>query len=194
MARMKDNSKRSVILEASKMLFSHNGFYNTSISDIARETGLPIGSIYTYFRSKDQIISTIIEDGWEMIYGRLKDLMASAKTPLQKIQSIIDDFFPILLDDIDFINIILTETVTLTKIEDKAEKLTALIGELLSALPGTTNPAAAMSRKEVEIALMVYLLGILSATRLSRSSSLGLKKDDITQFLKSSLEKWLERD
>ena len=63
MARMKDETKRQSILESSKMLFSQKGFFNTSISNIVRETGFPVGTIYTYFKSKDEIVRSIVEEG-----------------------------------------------------------------------------------------------------------------------------------
>ena len=187
MARLKDENKRIIILQTAKMLYAHNGFYNTSIADIAKETGLPIGSIYTYFKSKDHIISTIVEEGWAILYDRLKEKLASNATAVDKLRSILDDYIPELLEDLDFINIILTETLAYTKIEDKMEKLTELIFQLLVQISDNGNIPAPLSRKDMETALAIYFLGILSTAKLTRAASVGIRKDDIIRFLKNSI-------
>lgn len=187
MARLKDENKRIIILQTAKMLYAHNGFYNTSIADISKETGLPIGSIYTYFKSKDHIISTIVEEGWNILYERLKEKVASNATPVDKLRSIIEDFIPELLEDLDFINIILTETLAFTRIEEKMEKLTELIFQLLITISESGNVPAPLTRKDMETALAIYFLGILSTAKLTRAASVGIRKDDIIRFLKNSI-------
>ncbi len=71
MSRTRDENKRIAILQASKMLFAQKGFFNTSIADIVRETGMTVGVIYTYFTSKDAIVRSIVEEGWAELYARL---------------------------------------------------------------------------------------------------------------------------
>lgn len=187
MARLKDENKKNVIVQTSKMLFAHNGFYNTSIADIAKESGLPIGSIYTYFKSKDQIISTIVEEGWTEVYTNLQACVSKSVTPQEKLRLIIEDFVPILLDDIDLVHIILTETLVYTKIEAKVEKLTDLIFSLLMDISIDKKPTT-LTRKDMETALIVYFLGIMNTAKLSRSSSIKVTKDEIVHFLKNSVE------
>ena len=61
MAREKDEGKRQAIMAAAKKLFAQEGFHGASISDMARETGLPVGSIYTYFENKEDLIRSVID-------------------------------------------------------------------------------------------------------------------------------------
>lgn len=188
MARLKDENKKNIIVQASKMLFAHNGFYNTSISDISKETGLPIGSIYTYFKSKDQIISTIVEEGWNEIYDKLQKSVSGIASPKEQLRYIIENFIPVLLNDSDFINIILTETLAYTRIEDKVEKLTDFIFRLLLSLSDESKVAAKLTKKDMETALIIYFLGILNTAKLARSSSISVNKEEIIHFLKNSVE------
>ena len=78
MAREKDENKRIAVLQSSKLLFSSKGFVNTSIADIVRETGMSVGTIYTYFKSKDEIVRAIVEEGWSSLYSRIETAMAGA--------------------------------------------------------------------------------------------------------------------
>lgn len=51
----KEATRRS-ILRAARTVFVSKGFHEATTHDVAREAGLSVGSIYTYFRSKDDLI------------------------------------------------------------------------------------------------------------------------------------------
>lgn len=53
--------KRTKLLEAAVTEFSSRGFEKARISDIARRAGVSHGSIYTYFKTKDDILKYIIQ-------------------------------------------------------------------------------------------------------------------------------------
>jgi AcrR family transcriptional regulator len=191
MARMKDETKRQSILESSKMLFSHRGFFNTSISDIVRETGFPVGTIYTYFKSKDEIIKSIVEERWQQWYEQLEQACASESSPETKIKILIERFIPELFEDLDFINILLAEAIQYTRIEEKLEKFTDLAFSLIKPLAPHSQMLQNLSRDSLQAALIIVLLGILDAARLARSSSIGLKESHITGFMKMLVENTL---
>ncbi len=188
MARMKDETKRQSILESSKMLFSQKGFFNTSISDIVRETGFPVGTIYTYFKSKDEIVRSIVEVGWQQWYEQVEQACDSESSPEHKIQILIDRFIPKLFEDLDLINILLSEAIHYTRIEAKLEKLTDLIFSLVKPIAARSQTLQDLSRGSMQAALIIFFLGILDAARLARSSSIGLKESNITDFMKMLIE------
>jgi len=184
MARMKDETKRSAILQSSKTLFSQKGFYNTSISDIVKETGLPVGTIYTYFKSKDEIVRDIVIEGWGEFYTRLEREIANAATAEEKLRLILDGFIPELLNDLDFINILLTEAVNYTRLEEKIQKLTDLVFGLLRSIAGEGESFQGLTRRDMEALLAVFLTGILNAVKLTRTSSIDLKTGEILSAVK----------
>ena len=47
-----DDNRRLYILKTAEKLFAQNGFHETSVSDIARESELGIGTLYKYFKDK----------------------------------------------------------------------------------------------------------------------------------------------
>lgn len=187
MARMRDETKRAVILGTAKMLFSQKGFFGTSISDIVRESGLPVGTIYTYFESKEAIVRTIVEEGWADLYGRLQAALSEARSPEEAFQALLDRFVPEVLGDLDLINILLAEAIDYTRIEEKLEKLVDLLYPLLKSIPRVEQALQGLSRRTLTSALAIYFLGILNAAKISRSRNIGLKLSDITGFLKLQL-------
>lgn len=47
--------KKNTIIENSLKLFSKNGFYNTTIPDIAKSMKMSVGNMYNYFKSKEEL-------------------------------------------------------------------------------------------------------------------------------------------
>lgn len=81
------------ILAAALDLFAHQGFHNTTISQIAKNAGISKGLIYNYFSSKEDLLGGIIDQAMET--G--EEIMATIKNPLldpqQALEKSIDDVF-----------------------------------------------------------------------------------------------------
>lgn len=52
-------SKKELICNTARKVIVENGFQDASISKIAKEAGIPVGSVYTYFKSKEELINEI---------------------------------------------------------------------------------------------------------------------------------------
>ena len=59
---MPDPDKPQQIVDAAVRVFARNGYYNSRVSDIAREAGIASGTIYLYFKTKDEILVTLFRD------------------------------------------------------------------------------------------------------------------------------------
>lgn len=64
--------KRERILEAALTVFAAKGFYNTKVSEVAKQAGVADGTIYNYFRSKDDLLISIFEERMNWILARLE--------------------------------------------------------------------------------------------------------------------------
>ncbi|MBE1486930.1 TetR/AcrR family transcriptional regulator [Plantactinospora soyae] len=52
-------ARRQQILDAARRCFLRNGFHATSMQDVISEAGLSVGAVYRYFRSKQELVSSI---------------------------------------------------------------------------------------------------------------------------------------
>jgi TetR/AcrR family fatty acid metabolism transcriptional regulator len=59
---MRDPAKRHQIIDAAIRVFARNGYYNSRVSDIAREAGIASGTVYLYFKTKDEILVTLFRE------------------------------------------------------------------------------------------------------------------------------------
>jgi AcrR family transcriptional regulator len=183
MAREKDENKRIAVLQSSKLLFSSKGFVNTSIADIVRETGMSVGTIYTYFKSKDEIVRAIVEEGWSSLYSRIEAAMAGAESTQARLKLLVEVFLPELLQDLPLINILLSEAIDYTRLEEKVEKVTDLVFSLLKSERPEAQGWPGVSRQMLRTGLIVVFLGVLNAVKIVRRSSLGIRTEDIIGFV-----------
>jgi AcrR family transcriptional regulator len=54
--------RRQEILAAALRCFARNGFHNTTITDVVRESGVSQGTFYLYFETKDDVIAALADD------------------------------------------------------------------------------------------------------------------------------------
>lgn len=59
---------RSMIIETALKLFITKGYHSTSISNIAKEAGVAVGLMYNYFSSKEELLSSIIDENFEQLF------------------------------------------------------------------------------------------------------------------------------
>lgn len=69
MARTSD--KREKLLEAAKTLIHKQGFFRTTLADIAEESDVPLGNVYYYFKTKEEILETVLEQRWQKLQETL---------------------------------------------------------------------------------------------------------------------------
>ncbi|HEV7859596.1 MAG TPA: TetR/AcrR family transcriptional regulator [Pyrinomonadaceae bacterium] len=53
--------KREAILRAATKVFARNGYFNAKVADIARAAGVADGTVYLYFKSKEEILHSIFD-------------------------------------------------------------------------------------------------------------------------------------
>src|SRR5689334_16125522 len=83
------DAKRPRILEAAIRVFADKGFYNAKVSEIAREAGVADGTIYLYFKSKDDLLISLFEDRMEEVNETVRAALASAADPVEKLRRVV---------------------------------------------------------------------------------------------------------
>ena len=62
---MKADARRQMLLGRAKKLFSQRGYYQTQISDIIKNAKIARGTVYQYFKNKDDIFRTLLETAYD---------------------------------------------------------------------------------------------------------------------------------
>ncbi|MBP2316582.1 TetR/AcrR family transcriptional regulator [Azospirillum soli] len=88
---MADNVRKELVrdelINKAAELFYSKGYAQTSINDIAEELGLKRSSVYHYFKNKEQILSTLVEEESTVPYNNLVALLDRTDlTPTQRLK------------------------------------------------------------------------------------------------------------
>lgn len=82
----KGETNRQKIIEAANALFYQRGYNQTSFSEIAEAAGIPRGNFYYYFKSKDEILESVIAQRNERIAGMLEQWEREIPEPRERLK------------------------------------------------------------------------------------------------------------
>ncbi|MBA2524221.1 MAG: TetR/AcrR family transcriptional regulator, partial [Pyrinomonadaceae bacterium] len=80
--------KREAILRAAIRVFAHNGYFNSKVADIAREAGVADGTVYLYFKSKEEILHSIFDRTVEEAISEGRKQLEQISDPREKLRRI----------------------------------------------------------------------------------------------------------
>ena len=106
---MRDPDKPQQIIEAAVRVFARKGYYNSRVSDIAREAGIAAGTIYLYFKTKDDILVTLFRDKMADFVDTVRKAIAVEPDAASKIRRLVSLHFRILEDNPDLAEVVQVE-------------------------------------------------------------------------------------
>jgi AcrR family transcriptional regulator len=84
---------RDKILEAAEVLFSKKGYYDTSMDEIVKQSGLSKGGIYEYFSSKEDLFLALKDKRVQSSLNRLNSTFGPSDSPMSKLEKAADIVF-----------------------------------------------------------------------------------------------------
>ncbi|HUF92959.1 MAG TPA: TetR/AcrR family transcriptional regulator [Candidatus Limnocylindria bacterium] len=93
---MRDPDKHQQIIDAAIRVFARTGFYSSRVSDIAREAGIASGTIYLYFKTKDEILVTLFREKMAAWVAHVRREIAGVSDPIDKIHRLVVLHFTVL--------------------------------------------------------------------------------------------------
>lgn len=102
---MKKASKKDVILEVAMQLFSENGYDGTSMDDIAQKASVTKSLIYYHFKSKEDLLDTIIGN----FFNEYKRLLSTEKDKISSERT--KNYLNFSYKNKDFIKILIVESL-----------------------------------------------------------------------------------
>jgi len=98
-SRGSTGDKRERILDAAEAIFAQNGFYNARVSEIARSAGVADGTIYLYFKSKDDLLISLFESRMERVNAEQSQAAEGAASPTDKLLTELRTFLALVRDN-----------------------------------------------------------------------------------------------
>ncbi|PYN97536.1 MAG: TetR family transcriptional regulator [Candidatus Rokuibacteriota bacterium] len=106
---MRDSAKPQQIIDAAIRVFARTGYYNSRVSDIAREAGIASGTIYLYFPTKDEILVTLFREKMAQWVALVRREIATERGAEAKIRKLVALHFAVLEGDPDLAEVVQVE-------------------------------------------------------------------------------------
>jgi len=101
----RSNDKRERLLKSANTLFYKQGFHPTTLADIARDANVPLGNVYYYFKTKDDIGQAVVVERhqgmkeqmarWEAMDDPQQRLLAFLEMPLAMSEAVAEHGCPV---------------------------------------------------------------------------------------------------
>jgi TetR/AcrR family fatty acid metabolism transcriptional regulator len=95
------SAKYDAILRGAIKVFARNGFFNAKVADVAREAGVADGTVYLYFKNKDDILVSIFNDHMDEALARGRERLAKIQNPLEKLKNTVYGHLEVFAGDRD---------------------------------------------------------------------------------------------
>jgi AcrR family transcriptional regulator len=144
MARRSDSAKRAMLVEKALEVFGDRGFRGTTIKRIAGQAGIAPGSVYTYFRDKDELFRSILDEGWDAFLASLDELAASSGSFMRTLDRLLDTAFAELAKRLPLVRGIVFEQDRRDLLRGKIDELCRRIERIFTSArrSGSLRPVA----------------------------------------------------
>jgi len=96
------NMRRVEILQQAEKVFATKGFHNVTMAEIADAAGFSIGSLYQFFKGKEDLYITMISEKLDLMYAEVRKAPAATENIIDKIELLIDAHIQFVEKNTDF--------------------------------------------------------------------------------------------
>ncbi len=86
----KDKPKYMQIIDAAVIAIAENGYHQAQVSKIAKQAGVADGTIYLYFKNKEDILISLFEEKMGNLLKKLNEMIAGNETAAEKLLMMIE--------------------------------------------------------------------------------------------------------
>jgi len=154
------NNKYHLILEAAVKVFARQGFHQATIAQIAKEAGVADGTIYLYFKNKDDILVQIFSYRTRQVFDRFQAEVEKADNSLDKLRNLIRRHLTEFQRDRDMAVVYLVETHQNSRLaESQIREMSQMYQDLISDIVELGQQEASI-RKDLYVGLVKrFILG-----------------------------------
>ena len=161
MARSLDEKKRRKILDSAYRYFGELGFNATSVKTIAGAAGVAPGSIYTYFRNKEELFCSAVEDGWNRFAEEVEQKMDDENGFENKFFRFIDFGFNLLKKGYPLLRSMYSDASRRQLFQSTIKRIVDYIDQMIDSASSTETLNLPSKPEERKFFLKIMISGIL---------------------------------
>ncbi len=95
----RDKPKYRQIIDAAVIVIAENGYHQAQVSKIAKQAGVADGTIYLYFKNKEDILISVFNEKMAVFIESLQDIIENGNTSKDKLSRMIENHVNVLATD-----------------------------------------------------------------------------------------------
>ncbi|AYC29797.1 TetR/AcrR family transcriptional regulator [Paenisporosarcina cavernae] len=95
----REKPKYKQIVDAAVIVIAENGYHQAQVSKIAKQAGVADGTIYLYFKNKEDILISVFQEKMGLFVENLQKILDDEISSSEKILRMIDNHFRVLATD-----------------------------------------------------------------------------------------------
>ncbi|MED4965899.1 TetR/AcrR family transcriptional regulator [Heyndrickxia coagulans] len=95
----KNRPKYKQIIDAAVVVIAQHGYHQAQVSKIAKQAGVADGTIYLYFKNKEDILISLFEEKMQLFIEKVSEYIAGDLSPSEKLLKMIENHFKVLAAD-----------------------------------------------------------------------------------------------
>ncbi len=95
----RNKPKYKQIIDAAVIAIAENGYHQAQVSKIAKQAGVADGTIYLYFKNKEDILISVFQEKMGLFVDNLQDIIKNESSSSEKLKQMIENHFRVLAND-----------------------------------------------------------------------------------------------
>ncbi|HWI47338.1 MAG TPA: TetR/AcrR family transcriptional regulator [Rummeliibacillus sp.] len=95
----KNKPKYRQIIDAAVIVIADNGYHQAQVSKIAKQAGVADGTIYLYFKNKEDILISVFKEKMSLFVDNLQDIIKESSSASEMLYRMIEGHFKVLSED-----------------------------------------------------------------------------------------------
>jgi AcrR family transcriptional regulator len=180
--------KERAIIDAAKELFTTAGYENTTMAHVARQAGVAVGTVYLYFKNKNDLL-VAVKDGWEEEIIRALTLPELASIPYHlRARPMLEASFAICARHTEMVQLMGMQA---EMVGDWKSQMPAPIQHALKAFLDEAVEAGAIRSVDTSKAAVILYGMVNSALLQCFTNDGGREQERYIDMLVEAIERWL---
>jgi AcrR family transcriptional regulator len=140
------DEKLDALLGAAARVFARRGYHETSMRDLARESGVSLSGLYYYVDSKEELLFLIQDRSFAAVLAGMHEALDGVTTPVDRLARFVDNHLDYFASHMAEMKVLSHEAGALTgtylaRVNDKKHEYTRTLMDILADVERTQGPA-----------------------------------------------------
>ena len=146
MAPPSHDQKLDALLGSAARVFSARGYHETSMRDLAAETGASLSGLYYYVKSKEELLFLIQDRNFAAVVASLEEALEGVTDPVRQLEVFIENHLEYFASHMPEMKVLSHEAGALTgdflaQVNTRKQAYTRMLMDILARLEETNGPA-----------------------------------------------------